>query len=78
MSTFSAANAQSRFDNIGQQLEERQDYNDEDYELGDPDEYGNLDEVIQQLQNPTKAPVTNTNGRLLIPLRFYTRYIYRP
>ena len=78
MSTFSAANAQSRFDNIGQQLEERQDYNDEDYELGDPDEYGNPDEVIQQLLKPTKAPVTSTNGRLLIPLRFYTRYIYRP
>ena len=72
--TFSAANAQSRFYNIGQQLEERQeDYNDEDYELPDPDVYGDLDEIIQQKLNPTNAPAISTNGRLLIPFCYYAQ-----
>ena len=72
--TFSAANAQSRFYNIGQQLEERQeDYNYEDYELPDPDMYEVPDEIIQQKLNPTKAPAISTNGRLLIPFCFYTQ-----
>ena len=59
---------------IGQQLEERQeDYNYEDYELPDPDMYGDLDEIIQQKLNPTNAPAISTNGRLLIPFCFYAQ-----
>ena len=65
--TFSAANSQSIFYNIGQQLEERQeDYNYEDYELPDPDMYGDPDQIIQQKLN-------STNGRLLIPFCFYAQ-----
>ena len=73
MYTFSAANAQSRFDNVGQQLGDRQDYNDEDYELPDPDVYGDPDEITQQKLNLTNTPAIGTNGRLLIPYCFYTQ-----
>ena len=64
---------------IGQQLEERQeDYNDEDYELPDPDVYGDLDEIIQQKLNPTNAPAISTNGRLLIPFCYYAQRSFKP